>query len=59
MIYYARFLHKPKNSKSPMTVTSFKAKHLQNYFCLIKHNDNTSDNLVYDLTFVKGDKKKR
>lgn len=52
------FLYKPKSSKAPMTVTSFKAKHLQNYFCLIKHNEKASDNLVYDLTFVKGDKKK-
>ena len=43
------FLYKPKNSKSPMTVTSFKAKHLQNYFCLIKHNDNASDNRMIKL----------
>lgn len=52
------FLHKPQNSKSPMTVNTFKAKHLHNYFCLIKHNDNTSDNRVYNLTFFKDENKK-
>lgn len=52
------FLHKPKNSKSPMTVNTFKAKHLHNYFCLIKHNDNTSDNRIYNLTFFKDENKK-
>lgn len=52
------FLYKPKSSKAPMTVNSFKAKHLQNYFCLIKHNDNTSDNRIYNLTFFKDENKK-